>query len=208
MHATIPWTFWTLISVLVWFANVRLLSELSTPFVNLRWMLLQVNLKESIFYSINRKLTFYAFVLVRIMPIPIWWSAYAYHLGSDDFANVHILSKITILLSGLALDFLNITWCLKLAKGMKKKPAEVGGVSESGFQKSEDPTEGSVFARVNVRTRILINQMRSKSVEKIISVRLHAILLASVTEIFLSWMKNAESLLRQLELEFRSKEIV
>ena len=157
-------------SVLVWFANVRLLSELSTPFVNLRWMLLQVNMKESIFYSINRKLTFYAFVLVRIIPIPIWWSAYAYHFGSEEFKNLHILTKLTIVLSGLALDFLNLTWCMKLAKGMKKKPTEVGGVSGSGFQKSEDPTEGSVFARVNVRTRILINHMRSKSVEKIISV--------------------------------------
>ena len=167
-----------MISVLVWFANVRLLSELSTPFVNLRWMLLQVNLKESIFYSINRKLTFYAFILVRIIPIPIWWSAYLYHFGSEEFSNIHILSKITIVLSGLALDFLNITWCLKLAKGMKKKATEVGGVSESGFQKSEDPTEGSVFARVNVRTRILINHMRSKSVEKIISVSLRAILTA------------------------------
>ena len=159
--------------VLVWFANVRLLSELSTPFVNLRWMLLQVNMKESIFYSINRKLTFYAFVLVRIIPIPIWWSAYAYHFGSDEFTNIHVLSKVTIVLSGLALDFLNLTWCMKLAKGMKKRPVEVGEVSESGFQKSEDPTEGSVFARVNVRTRILINHMRSKSVEKIISVSLH-----------------------------------
>ena len=133
-------------------------------------MLLQVNMKESIFYSINRKLTFYAFVLVRIIPIPIWWSAYAYHFGSEEFKNLHILTKLTIVLSGLALDFLNLTWCMKLAKGMKKKPTEVGGVSGSGFQKSEDPTEGSVFARVNVRTRILINHMRSKSVEKIISV--------------------------------------
>jgi len=84
-----------------------------------------------------------------------------------------------MIISGIALDFLNISWFVKLAQGMKPKPEQTGSESdqtgsesepemnEFGQVKSEDPTEGSIFGRVNVQTRILIDQMRKKSLEQI-----------------------------------------
>jgi len=158
-------------SALVWFANVRLLSEFSTPFVNMRWMLLQVNLRQTVIYSVNRHMTFWAFLLFRILPIPIYWGACYYHYGSKDWNHLGWQAKVVAFLSGVALDFLNINWFLKLARGIQHTTTTTTNKKDenTGVLKSEDPTEGSIFGRVNVKTKILIEEMRRKSYEKIYS---------------------------------------
>ena len=52
---------------------------------------------------------------------------------------------------------------------MRRRPVDKV-LNEHGQLKSEDPTEGSIFGRINVETRTLINKMRTKSYEKVSSV--------------------------------------
>ena len=72
--------------------------------------------------------------------------------------------------NGIPLDILNYSWFVKLAKGMKKATVITAEVHESGMAKSEDPTEGSIFGRVNVKTIMLIEKIRRTSYEKLNSV--------------------------------------
>lgn len=150
-----------------WFLDVRLLSELSTPFVNLRWMLLQVNLKDTAYYSINRHLTFWAFFVARIVSIPIFWGAAIYHFGTPEWNELHWSIKTIVFTNGLPLDILNINWFIKLARGMRRKTTDADDSHASGMAKSEDPTEGSIFGRVNVKTIMLIEKIRRTSYEKL-----------------------------------------
>ena len=71
--------------------------------------------------------------------------------------------------NGIPLDILNYSWFVKLARGMKKATV-AGETHESGMAKSEDPTEGSIFGRVNVKTIMLIEKIRRTSYEKLNSV--------------------------------------
>jgi len=128
-------------NALFWFANVRLLSEFSTPFVNLRWILNQLNLRQSRIYDLNRKITFYAFLFFRIIPIPIYWSVAIYNYRTQTFSNLDIPLKTILLVSGIALDILNINWFGKLSKGMNSTKNEKN--EKNNFKNSEDPTEHS-----------------------------------------------------------------
>ena len=72
--------------------------------------------------------------------------------------------------NGIPLDILNYSWFVKLARGMKKATVTTDETHESGMAKSEDPTEGSIFGRVNVKTIMLIEKIRRTSYEKLNSV--------------------------------------
>jgi len=58
---------------MIWFANFRLLSELSTPFLNFRWMMQQRGIRDSVLYNLNRLVFFGVFALCRIVTIPRYW---------------------------------------------------------------------------------------------------------------------------------------
>ena len=53
---------------------------------------------------------------------------------------------------------------------MKRKLTDADATHASGMAKSEDPTEGSIFGRVNVKTIMLIEKIRRTSYEKLNSV--------------------------------------
>ena len=103
---------------LFWFANLRLLSEFSTPFVNCRWILNQLDMRETNIYQFNRQATFYAFVIFRILPIPFYWAAALYNVRQPGIEKLDLPLKMILLISGVALDCLNVNWCLKLSKGI------------------------------------------------------------------------------------------
>lgn len=137
-------------NALFWFANVRLLSEFSTPFVNLRWMLNQLELRQSRLYDLNRKITFYAFLFFRICPIPVYWLVAIYNIRQPDFDKLDIPLKAILLVSGIALDILNINWFGKLSKGMNKTRKKDAEMKISGnFKNSEDPTEQSFMTSIS-----------------------------------------------------------
>jgi len=124
----------------LYLANIRLLSELSTPFVNCRWMLQQMNLRNSKLYEFNRSVTVYAYFVCRILPIPFYWTIAAINWSNDGYKNCDMFIKIIIFTSGIALDALNFNWFGKLTKGMRAQQAKKAE-EKSSFERSEDPTE-------------------------------------------------------------------
>ncbi|XP_076441470.1 TLC domain-containing protein 4-B-like [Babylonia areolata] len=61
-------------AMMPFFANFRLLAELSTPFLNVRWFLLTMGVsKSSPAFIINGLLFLVSFFLCRIVAIPFYW---------------------------------------------------------------------------------------------------------------------------------------
>ena len=76
------------------------MSEFSTPFVNLRWMLQQIGKRESPIYALNRKLTVSAFFLVRIIPIPVYWFVVGWTWYYNQYTQCDIPIKLIMAISG------------------------------------------------------------------------------------------------------------
>lgn len=98
------------VGVFSFIAIFRLTSEGSTPFINLRFLLLSFEKKDSIWYSINGFLILIAFGVFRVIPIlPIW---YTFYLGmyTPEWDQIHIFFKFLCVITSLPLDVLNIYW--------------------------------------------------------------------------------------------------
>ena len=93
--------------------------------------------------------------------------------------------------NGLPLDILNINWFIKLARGMRRATTD-SSTHNSGMAKSEDPTEGSIFGRVNVKTIMLIEKFRRTSYEKLNSVIVNQLVASNLTVFFSSSTKRGE----------------
>ena len=74
-------------------------------------------MRETRIYQFNRQATFYAFVAFRILPIPFYWAAAFYNVRQPGIQKLDLPLKMILLVSGVALDCLNINWCMKLSKG-------------------------------------------------------------------------------------------
>lgn len=100
----------------LWFANYRLLSELSTPLINVRAIMNAFNLKETYagIYSANRVCTMLAFFVSRIATIPYFWMLT--YRRYDDLMNCDWKIIGMLILSGIVLDFLNIQWFVLILK--------------------------------------------------------------------------------------------
>ena len=72
-------------------------------------------------YAINRHLTVYAFFLVRILPIPVYWYTAGWGWVHNAYQHCDLPVKLIMVISGVALDYLNIGWFIKLSKGLSKK---------------------------------------------------------------------------------------
>ncbi len=66
------------------FAVIRLTEELSTPFLHVRWMLLNSNRKKSSAFVVISKLFFVMFTACRIVPIIPYWMKYFDCIGSKE----------------------------------------------------------------------------------------------------------------------------
>jgi len=93
---------------MMWFANFRLLSEISTPFLNFRWFLQQMGDRSSALYNFNRFAFFGVFALCRIATIPRYWlTCYAVQA---DIALISPQMIGILFVSGAVLDGLNLFW--------------------------------------------------------------------------------------------------
>jgi len=93
---------------MLWFANFRLLSEISTPFLNFRWFMQQMGDRTSALYNLNRYAFFVVFALCRIATIPRYWLT-AYNV-SGDIAQISNQMIGILFVSGAVLDTLNLFW--------------------------------------------------------------------------------------------------
>ncbi|MCO5577544.1 hypothetical protein L7F22_031375 [Adiantum nelumboides] len=100
------------------YVYMLLLSEVTTPFVNIRWYLSSAGMKKSRAYAINGVLLFFGWMIARVL-------LFAYlliHLYGH-FDQVKQLSKgsyYCLVIVPPCLAAMNVVWFIKVAKGMLK----------------------------------------------------------------------------------------
>uniref|UniRef100_A0A8C1UVE0 TLC domain containing 4b n=1 Tax=Cyprinus carpio TaxID=7962 RepID=A0A8C1UVE0_CYPCA len=106
---------------LPYFANFRLISELSTPFVNQRWFF------EALGYPRTHPLVVgngvamaIVFFLVRIAVMPPYWAKVFATFGTPTFERLGLAIQVAWIVSCVCLDILNTIWMYKIARGCYK----------------------------------------------------------------------------------------
>ncbi|XP_048018669.1 transmembrane protein 56-B-like isoform X2 [Megalobrama amblycephala] len=107
--------------ILPYFANFRLLSEFSTPFVNQRWFFHMLGYhklsKPSLVNGVAMAFTFF---LVRIAVIPGYYSHMYSVFGTDDFYKLPLGGRSAWVISSVSLDIMNIMWMRRIIRGCLK----------------------------------------------------------------------------------------
>lgn len=99
-----------------------LFSEITTPFVNLRWYLDVANLKNSKLYLFNGVALFFGWLVARV----ILFIYFFYHMfiHFDQVKKVYPIGFYTLLTVPPVLTMMNLLWFTKIAKGMVKTLAK------------------------------------------------------------------------------------
>ncbi|KAG7491594.1 hypothetical protein MATL_G00005270 [Megalops atlanticus] len=119
--------------VLPYFANFRLISELSTPFVNQRWFFEVLSYPRSGNLVVaNGVAMTVAFFLVRIAVIPSYYSKVVATVGTPAFTRLGLGPQVAWILSSVCLDVLNSIWMYKIGRGLYKVLANVVRKGEGG----------------------------------------------------------------------------
>uniref|UniRef100_A0A8B9HWL1 TLC domain containing 4b n=1 Tax=Astyanax mexicanus TaxID=7994 RepID=A0A8B9HWL1_ASTMX len=128
--------------VLPYFANFRLISELSTPFVNQRWFF------DVLAYPRSHRLVVangvamaVAFFLVRIAVMPPYWAKVFGTFGTPAFERLGLGAQVAWIVSCVALDILNVVWMYKIARGCYKviTGKSSGGKKKDGKVQQQQP---------------------------------------------------------------------
>ncbi|XP_057673402.1 TLC domain-containing protein 4-B isoform X2 [Corythoichthys intestinalis] len=107
--------------VLPYFANFRLISELSTPFVNQRWFFEALKYPRSNrMVVVNGVAMAVVFFLVRIAVMPSYWVSVFATFGTEDFERLGLGAQVAWITSCVALDILNTIWMFKITRGCYK----------------------------------------------------------------------------------------
>ncbi|GER44526.1 hypothetical protein STAS_21430 [Striga asiatica] len=97
---------------------IVLISEATTPWINLRWYLDAAGMKGSRVYLVNGMLVFLAWLVVRILLfIYLFCHMYRYY---DQVKQMHTTGQILVLLVPSVLSVMNWIWFCKIFKGLKK----------------------------------------------------------------------------------------
>ena len=100
-----------------YFANFRLVVELSTPLVNMRWFLYACGYnKNSLHFFFNGIIMTIMFFLVRIVSIPIFWYKVYSVLDSPLWIKMKNFRYIMIG-TCFCLDVVNVYWFKKIFRG-------------------------------------------------------------------------------------------
>lgn len=107
-------------SVMPYFANFRLICELSTPLVNMRWFLYAGgHNKNSMYFFVNGLVMTLMFFVVRIAIIPVYWYKVYSISESHLWAQMRHLRYIMIV-TCVILDVINLFWFRKMFSGARK----------------------------------------------------------------------------------------
>jgi len=101
----------------MWFIAFRLLTEISNPFMNLRALIEMMEIKKNSTISrFNGKIFIASFVLTRPPMLPLFWGGTVYHLlkNSAQLFSFDLPSLCFWVISGVALDYLNVIWLKKI----------------------------------------------------------------------------------------------
>lgn len=107
-------------SCLCWFANFRIIAELSTPFVNQRWYFDVLGVPKSSLRVVANSLAMaLMFLLFRIFVIPPYWHKVWSVYGTPAFLRLGGIWLVLVASSGL-LEAFNMYWFYKIFHGAKK----------------------------------------------------------------------------------------
>ncbi|KAK2983955.1 hypothetical protein RJ640_009678 [Escallonia rubra] len=99
-----------------------LISEVTTPEINMRWFLDTAGLKRSNAYLINGVLIFFAWLVARIMLFVYMF--YHVYLHYDQVSQMHIIGFLLVFVVPSALATMNLMWFGKIIKGLRKTLAK------------------------------------------------------------------------------------
>jgi hypothetical protein len=100
-----------------YFANLRLIVELSTPLVNMRWYLYALGYKkDSIIFFVNGIVMTVTFFLVRVAFIPVYWYKVYIVIDSPLWMKMRNFRYIMVI-TCIILDVINVYWFQKMFKG-------------------------------------------------------------------------------------------
>lgn len=94
----------------LWFTVLRLCTELSTPFININFMMTLFKMEDSVPFNINRHCGFWTFIICRPCLMPIFWYCTIGHIVSGEFWNIEVGTQAIWIIAGLGLDVLNLIW--------------------------------------------------------------------------------------------------
>lgn len=107
--------------VLPYFANFRLISEISTPFVNQRWFFDALHYPRSsrpvLFNGVAMAVVFF---LVRIAVMPTYYARVFSTFGTEAFEKLGTAVQVAWNVSNVSLDILNFIWMYKIFRGCYK----------------------------------------------------------------------------------------
>ncbi|KAL3754876.1 hypothetical protein ACJRO7_002039 [Eucalyptus globulus] len=99
-----------------------LISETTTPGINLRWYLDTVGMKKSKAYLINGVVVFLSWLVARILLFV--YIFYHVYLHLDQVNQLQVFGKLLVFVVPLALTVMNLLWFGKIIKGLKKTIAK------------------------------------------------------------------------------------
>ncbi|CAH1272606.1 TMEM56 [Branchiostoma lanceolatum] len=101
--------FGTVDPVIPYFGNLWLMSELSSPFLHLRVLLLNMGQKTSLLYKVNGVALLVVFFLCRILTIPLW-SHLKPHLGTDELYGTRFGLRVGLFVLTPFQHLFNVFW--------------------------------------------------------------------------------------------------
>lgn len=99
-----------------------LISEVTTPEINMRWYLDIAGLKKSNAYLINGVVIFFAWLVARILLFVFMF--YHVYLHHDQVMQMHIIGFLLVHGVPSALAIMNLMWFGKIINGLKKTIAK------------------------------------------------------------------------------------
>ncbi|KAG7621095.1 TRAM/LAG1/CLN8 homology domain [Arabidopsis suecica] len=95
-----------------------LISEVTTPEINLRWYLDIAGLKRSKAYLVNGVAIFFAWLTARILLfIYMFYHVYTHY---DQVIEMHTFGYLLVFVVPISLSVMNLIWFGKIVKGLKK----------------------------------------------------------------------------------------
>ncbi|KAL8508376.1 hypothetical protein ACS0TY_018838 [Phlomoides rotata] len=99
-----------------------LISEVTTPEINLRWYLDVSGLKKTSIYMINGIVIFFSWLVARILLFGYMF--YHVYLHHAQVMQMHIVGFLLVYLVPITLAVMNLVWFGKILKGLKKTLAK------------------------------------------------------------------------------------
>ncbi|XP_071953007.1 TLC domain-containing protein 4-B-like [Antedon mediterranea] len=125
---------------LLYFANFRVLAEISTPFVNFRWIMSTIGVKKSHkLFIINGLMMVAVFFSVRILTMPYYYYKMISVWRSPIVDTLSLHMKICWMSASIVLDSINLLWFRKMFNGARKilKENSKTQIEDSNIRKRE-----------------------------------------------------------------------